>query len=398
MAQYPASDKIVIYCRKIGQVKDFAHALGCTAFWRSAGNEQEKAEILDKLTSGDERVFTSTNALGEGINAPSIRVVIHIGIIDSLDDYGQQSGRAGRDGCTASEAIILRKVVVGKDGRRRPEQGWKMEPEMKQFLSGSVCKRVVIGRYMDGESERKACRAGEQFCDVCRGHRTKRARVVEPEAGPIAKRMHVEHKQVEGDQSERHFMREQREFAVIESQRREIRVEQGHFANLVDDLFREWKHGCSICRIRQRPSSTGHNWRQCPHEEVDVAAIDGVKTDLMQVRWSNGRICCRECWAPQAICQTFQPIDNSGRMRYRKSSGKCQFIGVLKEAVAVILSYSTESHQQGIMEWVREQSQRGNTNPWRAKDEWEEVFKPWLGSSVVQGGVEMSGMCWLFCS
>ena len=121
--QYLASDKIVIYCRTVDQVKDFAKALDCTAFWRNVGTEDEKAEVLAKLTKGDERVFTSTNALSKGIDAPSIRVVIHISIVDSLDDYKQQSRRVGRNGCTASEAIVLRKAVVSKDGRRRPEQG-----------------------------------------------------------------------------------------------------------------------------------------------------------------------------------------------------------------------------------------------------------------------------------
>ena len=91
-------------------------------------------------------------------------------------------------------------------------------------------------------------------------------------------------------------------------------------------------------------------------------------------------------------------MDNSGGMRYRKVGGKCQFIGVLKEAVAVILSHRMESYQKAIQEWVREQSQRGTTHPQAGEKEWEERFKPWLGSRVVQCGVEMSGMCWLFCS
>ena len=87
-AQYPSTDQIVIYCREIDGVKHFAKVLGCTAFWRAVRNEKEKEAILEKLTSGEERVFTSTNALGEGIDAPGIRVVMHIGVADSLDDYG----------------------------------------------------------------------------------------------------------------------------------------------------------------------------------------------------------------------------------------------------------------------------------------------------------------------
>ena len=134
------------------------------------GSENEKEEILKKLTSGEERVFTSTNALGEGIDAPGIRVVIHIGMVDSLDDYGQQSGRAGRDGSTASEAVILRKMEVGKDGRRRPEKGWKMGAEMEEFLRGDRCRRAIMDRYMDGgeqgSGERRVCQRHEQFCDM----------------------------------------------------------------------------------------------------------------------------------------------------------------------------------------------------------------------------------------
>lgn len=346
--QYPASDKIVIYCRTVDQVKDFANALNCTAFWRNAGTEEEKAEILAKLTKGDERVFTSTDALGEGIDAPSIRVVIHIGVIDSLDDYGQQSGRAGRDGCTASEAIILRKTVVGKDGRRRPEQSWKMEPEMREFLSGNVCRRVVMDRYMDGDSERRSCRSGEQFCDVCRGHGTKRVRVIDEGAPAETKRVCREDEHTRDDEGRWRLADERRRYTAIQSQQREARITQGRFVDEVGGLFQEWKHGCSVCRVRRRCNNQSHNWRQCPYEVVDIIAVEEVKTRLMQVRWQNGSMCCRECWAPQGICHAFQPIDHSGRMRYQKGSGKCQFVGVLKEAVAVMLSQSTEDVQEGI--------------------------------------------------
>ena len=43
-------------------------------------------------------MFTATNALGLGIDAPTIRVVMHVGRVRMMRHYAQESGRAGRDG------------------------------------------------------------------------------------------------------------------------------------------------------------------------------------------------------------------------------------------------------------------------------------------------------------
>ena len=406
-AQYPASDKIVIYCRTIDQVKQFARELDCTAFWRTAGTEKEKAEILNQLTGGTERVFTSTNALGEGIDAPTVRVVIHVGVVDSLDDYGQQSGRAGRDGVTASEAIMLRKFRVGKDGRRRPEEGWKVEPEMKEFWRGRKCKRVVMDEYMDGETKRTTCQPGEQFCDVCRGRGAKRVRVVDASEGaePAFKRRcgsrRGEGLQQQGGgvqqqsewQSRREFEQEGQQFAAIESRRRSDRIEQGTIADQIEALFDEWKVECSICRVYGRQNEDQHQWRQCPYGLLEMGLVEKVKKHLVEVRWSTGYICCRQCWAPQAICHSFEPIDSTGRMRYRKGQGKCQFIGVLLEAVAIMMA---ADRKDAITNWIEEKAQQAGTTEQERGSDWEGIVKPWLGSRISRGGVEMSGMCYLF--
>jgi superfamily II DNA helicase RecQ len=76
-------------------------------FYSGVGEIKRKQEIMGILTEGEERLFWSTSALGEGIDASTIRVVIHVSGINKLDDFGQQSGRAGRDGVTASESIVL---------------------------------------------------------------------------------------------------------------------------------------------------------------------------------------------------------------------------------------------------------------------------------------------------
>lgn len=435
--QYPASDKIIIYCRTVPQVRDFGHALECTAFWRNVGSEVEKEAIVQTIIDSEERVFTATNALGEGIDAPGIRVVIHIGMVDSLDDYGQQSGRAGRDGVTASEAILLHKVRVSKDGRRKPEGGWKTEGEMKEFYAGQKCKRVIMDRYMDGDSQRSTCRPGEQFCDVCRGQGAKRVQVVDEQEESSQKRARQSsqrrtsepgvdagavgayvrnhsaetERQAEKDaagpatlapeqQARQQLEQERRQFADIADQQRERCVGQMHVVDEMEQLFREWKHGCSVCRVRHRPSNTGHNWRQCPHEAVDTQAIEDGKALLRGVRWSGGRI-CGKCWAPQAICHAWEPIDNTGRTAFRRSQQPCQFTGVIQEAVAVMLASSAPHTYAAIREWLEVESGSVGAN---SAGEYEgvsiadnAVVYKWLGSPVSYSGVSMSGMCWLFC-
>ena len=77
-----------MYCPTIEQVKRFATVLQGRAFYRDVGSEIEKARIVDALKNGPDRVFVSTNALGEGIDAPHVRVVIHAVPPKELDDYG----------------------------------------------------------------------------------------------------------------------------------------------------------------------------------------------------------------------------------------------------------------------------------------------------------------------
>lgn len=125
--------------------------------------------------------------------APKIRVVIHTAVPFKLKQYGQESGRAGRDGGN-SEAVIMRWSSIGDNGRKKLEPDRHADPPMREFIAGESCRRVILDKYMDGWTDRLACElsSGETRCDVCSGR----------PSGHKRRRVFVQHG-IEGGMSDR---------------------------------------------------------------------------------------------------------------------------------------------------------------------------------------------------
>ncbi|KAL6401247.1 hypothetical protein AUP68_08439 [Ilyonectria robusta] len=81
-----------------------------------------------------------------------------------MADYAQQSGRAGRDGLR-SEAIIVRVDIKGVPGRQRPLV--VEDAATDDYISGRVCRRIIMDSVMDGRTDRDGCEEGEELCDIC---------------------------------------------------------------------------------------------------------------------------------------------------------------------------------------------------------------------------------------
>lgn len=69
--------------------------------------KEEKTANQDAFMAGDVRIMVATSAFGMGVDKSDVGAVIHYDISDSLENYIQEAGRAGRDENIQADCYVL---------------------------------------------------------------------------------------------------------------------------------------------------------------------------------------------------------------------------------------------------------------------------------------------------
>ncbi len=116
----------------------------------------EKQENQDAFINDEVQIIVATSAFGMGVDKSNVKLVVHYDISDSLENYVQEAGRAGRDENLQAECYVLfndgdldKHFILLNQSRlsiSEIQQVWRAIKDFTRIRSDVCCSALEIAR------------------------------------------------------------------------------------------------------------------------------------------------------------------------------------------------------------------------------------------------------------
>ncbi len=177
----------IVYCLRRVDTEKLARELANrgvrTGAYHAGLAAEERTRVQEDFLAERLEVVVATVAFGMGIDRPDVRFVVHASLPKGVEQYSQETGRAGRDGLPA-ECLMLYsgadyygwRNLMERSAREaeadgNPDAGLDLDAAIERLghlwgmANGASCRHRVVVEYFGQSWEKESCDA----CDVCLG-------------------------------------------------------------------------------------------------------------------------------------------------------------------------------------------------------------------------------------
>lgn len=165
----------IVYAATIKEIEGLKEALLGEGFtkidtFHSKRHSSDRQTIQQKFFRGELNILLATSAFGMGINQSNIRTIIHYQLPQTLEDYVQQIGRAGRD-LQFSRCIAFVHPDDFPQMSRKIERSYEVEDEEETELHQNI-KEIAEAFHWNNDQK-------NEFIKMQRGRKLKQLRQIE---------------------------------------------------------------------------------------------------------------------------------------------------------------------------------------------------------------------------